>query len=67
MEYSSVIFYLALIVILGCIAEIYVRLKGVGENVEKIRGVVVPNKPRLGPPIALLIAAIVVLIITFPR
>lgn len=35
------------------------RIKGVGGNVEKLRVVVVPKKPRLGPPVLLLIAAII--------
>ena len=67
MEYRVTIFYIALALILGSIAEIYVRTKGLGEKHEKIRGVVITKKPRLGPPIAVLVIAIVAAIMTIPR
>lgn len=67
MEYSTVIFCVALLTAVGCVAELYVRANRIGENVVKLKGVVVRNKPRLGPPIALLIVSLVVAAVTFPR
>ncbi len=67
MEFRTVIFYLALLAIVGSVAELYVRMNRIGENIEKIKGVVVRKKPRLGAPFALLIASIVVAAVTFPR
>jgi hypothetical protein len=67
MDYRTVVFYLALLFIVGSLAELYVRMKGLGAHTEKIRGVVVEKKPRLAPPIALLIAAIIVAATTIPR
>jgi hypothetical protein len=67
MEYRTTIFYIALVLIIGCLAEFYVRLNGIGEQVEKVRGVVVSKKPKLGPPVVLLIISIVVAVLTIPR
>ena len=67
MEYRSIIFYFSLFLSVLCVAEIYVRMKGIGSRAEKIHGVFVPNKPKLLAPIALLIAAIAITIITTPN
>ena len=67
MDYRTGIFYLALLFIVGCVAELIVRSKGMGESQEKVRGVVVQKKSRLGPPILLLVASIVVAALTIPR
>lgn len=67
MDPRTGIFYIALLVIAGCVAELYVRMKGIGESTEKVRGVVVSKKPRLGPPFLLLIVAIVAAAMTIPH
>jgi hypothetical protein len=67
MEYRTVAFYLALLFIVGSIAEIHVRLKGIGERIEKIKGVVVTKKPKLAPPVVFLVFSIVLAVMTFPR
>lgn len=67
MEYREIIFNLALLVMLGCVAELYVRMKGIGANVEKRRGVVIEKKPKLAPPFLLLICSIIVAALNFPR
>lgn len=67
MDYRTAIFYFALLLVVGGVAELYVRIKGMGENVEKVRGVVTAKRPKLGPPLVLLIAAIIVAAVTFPR
>lgn len=67
MEYRTTIFYIALAVIVGCVAEIYVRTKGFGDHIDKVRGVVITKKPKLTPPIVFLVAAIVVAAMTVPR
>lgn len=67
MEYLSIIFYFSLFLSILCVAEIYVRAKGIGSRTEKIRGVFVPNKPKLLAPIVLLIAAITITVITAPH
>ena len=67
MDYRTGIFYLALILVVGCVAELYVRTKGLGESQEKVRGVLVRNKPKLGPPVMLLVASIVVAALTIPH
>lgn len=66
MEYRSVVFYLALILIVGSLAEFYVRFKGIGEMNEKVRGVTISKPPKLAPPIILLIVSIIVAVLTFP-
>jgi hypothetical protein len=67
MEYREVIFYLSLLLIVGSLAEIYVRMKGLGQRTEKVRGVYVKKPERFGPPIALLIAAIAVAVMSIPH
>lgn len=67
MDYRTVAFYLAIICIIGSLAEIHVRMRGIGERIEKIKGVVVEKKPKLGPPILFLVFSIVVAAMTFPR
>ncbi|MBI5793221.1 MAG: hypothetical protein HZA63_17285 [Rhodocyclales bacterium] len=67
MEFRTVIFCLALLVVLGSIAELYVRANRIGATVVKLKGVVVREKPRIVPPIALLIASLIVAAVTFPR
>ncbi|MCF8178032.1 MAG: hypothetical protein K9J74_05950 [Sulfuritalea sp.] len=67
MNPRTVIFYVALIFIAGCISELYVRIKGIGDKAEKVRGVVKDRKPRLGAPLALLVAAIIAAAMTIPN
>lgn len=67
MDYHTAIFYLALLIVVGVVAELYVRMKGLGENTEKVRGVVIAKKLRLGPPVALLVVAIIVAAVYIPR
>ena len=67
MEYRSIIFYFSLFLSVLCVAEIYVRMKGIGIRTEKIRGVFVPNKPKLLATFVLLIAAIAGAVITAPH
>ncbi len=67
MEIRTVIFSVALLCIVGSIAELYVRANRIGENVVKLKGVVVRNEPRLASPIALLIVSLIVAAVTFPR
>lgn len=67
MEYRSIIFYFALFLVVVCVAEIYVRMKGMGENIEKIRGEIIPKEPKLAPPILLLVAAVVTAVLTLPH
>lgn len=67
MDYRSVIFYVALLLIVGCVAELYVRINGMGERLEKVRGVIVPKTPKLASPIVFLISAIVIAAMTIPH
>lgn len=67
MEYRSTIFYFSLFLSVLCVAELYVRLKGIGIRSEKIRGTIIPTKPKLFAPLALLIAALIVALLTVPR
>ena len=66
MEYRSTIFYFALLLSIGCVAELYVRVKGIGIKREKIRGEFVHHKPKLFAPLALLIAALIATALTVP-
>lgn len=67
MEYQSIIFYFSLFLSVGCVAEIYVRMKGLGKKIEKVHGNIVPDTPKLFPPIALMVTALVIAVITRPR
>ena len=67
MDYRTAIFYCSLLLLVGSLAELYVRSKGMGEHVEKLRGVRTAKKLKLGPPIVLLIAAIAVAAVTYPH
>ena len=40
MDYRTAIFYLALALVVGCVAELFVRMQGMGEHVEKVRVVI---------------------------
>lgn len=65
METKSIIFYFSLMLIFGCAAEVFVRLKGYGAKTEKDRkGLVIPYKPKLIGPLLLGIAAIVMALLT---
>lgn len=67
MEYREIIYYLALLLVFGSVAEIYVRHRKLGVREDRTRdGVVVSGKQSVVPPIALLIVAIVVAIFTAP-
>ena len=66
MDYRTAIFYLALLLIAGGVAELYVRMNRIGESAEKVHGVLVSGKRRLGPPFVLLIVAIIVAAVTIP-
>ncbi len=64
-QYVMIIHYLALFLVLGSLAEIYVRKKGLGVREDKMRdGRVVSNKQSVLPPIALLIVSIVIAVTT---
>lgn len=67
MDPRTGIFYAALLLIAGCIAELYVRMNGIGNNPTKVHGVVVAKKPKLSPPIALLVVAIIAAVATIPN
>jgi len=67
MDTRTAIFYLALLIIAGGVAELYVRMNGIGERTEKVRGVAVSAKPRLGPPALFLLVAIIVAVMTMPQ
>jgi hypothetical protein len=67
MDIRTIIFYVALLLIAGTVAEIYVRINGIGENVVKEKGIVVAKKPRLGPPFLLLLAAVIAAASTIPH
>ena len=67
MEYHSIIFYFSLFLSLGCVAEIYVRMKGLGKKVEKDHGRIVPDTPKIVPPIVLLVIALIIAAITRPH
>ena len=67
MDYRTIAFYLAVLCIVGSIAEILVRMKGLGERVEKVKGVPVTKRHKLAPPIAFLIFSIILAAMTFPR
>lgn len=65
MEYREIVHYLALFLILGSIAEIYVRAKGLGVREDRTRdGKFVTHKRSVVPPIGLLILSIVIAIMT---
>ena len=60
------IFYFAVLLMLGCVVEIYVRMKGMGVKVEKDRkGLVIPYKPRLALPALLGLAAMITAFVTY--
>ena len=67
MGYGNTIFYLALLLSAGCVAELYVRVTGMGEKAGKVRGQSISSKPRLAPPIVLLVAAIIIAAVSIPR
>ena len=67
MDYRTNAFYFAVLFIVVSIAEILVRMKGLGERVEKVKGVPVTKRPKLAPPIAFLIFSIILAAMTFPR
>ena len=68
MEYQELIFYLSLMLIIGAIAEIYVRQKGLGVKEERMRdGKIVSNRRSILPPLGLLVLSIVVAVMTAPK
>jgi hypothetical protein len=68
MEYQELIYYLSLILILGAVAEIYVRQKGLGVKENRMRdGKIVSNKRSILPPLGLLVLSIVVAVLTAPK
>ena len=67
MEYRAIIFYFSLFLSILCVAEIYVRMKGIGVKEQKVRGEVVPDEPKLAPAIVLLVTALVTSVLTLPR
>ena len=67
MEYQELVYYLSLMLILGAIAEIYVRQKGLGVKEDRMRdGKIVSNKRSILPPLGLLVLSIVVAVMTAP-
>lgn len=68
MEYQELVYYLSLMLILGAIAEIYVRQKGLGVKEKRMRdGKVITNKRSILPPLGLLVLSIVVAVLTAPK
>lgn len=68
MEYQELVYYLSLMLILGAIAEIYVRQKGLGVKEDRMRdGKIVSNKRSILPPLGLLVLSIVVAVMTAPK
>lgn len=68
MEYQELVYYLSLMLILGAIAEIYVRQKGLGVKENRMRdGKIVSNKRSILPPLGLLVLSIVVAVMTVPK
>lgn len=68
MEYQELVFYFSLMLILGAIAEIYVRQKGLGVKEERMRdGKILSNKRSVLPPLGLLVLSIVVAVMTAPK
>lgn len=68
MEYQELIYYLSLMLILGAVAEIYVRQKGLGVKENRMRdGKIVSNKRSILPPLGLLVLSIVVAVLTAPK
>jgi len=68
MEYQEIVYYLSLMLILGAIAEIYVRQKGLGEKEKRTReGKTVADKRSILPPLGLLVLSIVVAVLTVPK
>jgi hypothetical protein len=68
MEYQEIIHYFSLMLILGTIAEIYVRQKGLGVKEKRMRdGKVYSNKRSILPPLGLLLVSIVVAVLTVPK
>jgi hypothetical protein len=65
METKTMLYYLSLLLIVGSIAEIYTRAKGLGAAVQKDRkGKVIPYQSKLVGPILLGIISIVLAIAT---
>jgi hypothetical protein len=68
MEYQELIYYLSLMLILGTVAEIYVRQKGMGVKEDRMRdGKIVSNRRSILPPLGLLVLSIVVAVLTAPK
>lgn len=67
MDIRTVVFYVALLAIAGTLAELYVLVNGIGQRVEKVNGVLVSKKPKLGRPTLFLIASIIVAVMTVPK
>jgi len=68
MEYQEIIYYLSLMLILGAIAEIYVRQKGLGVKENRMRdGKIVSDKRSILPPLGLLVLSIAVAVMTAPK
>lgn len=68
MEYQEIIYYLSLMLILGAIAEIYVRQKGLGVKEDRMRdGRIISNRRSILPPLGMLVLSIVVAVMTVPK
>ena len=66
-EYVMVIHWLALFLVFGSLAEIYVRKKGLGVKTDRFRdGRVVTNRLSIVPPIALMVLAAIIAVVTLP-
>ena len=66
MEYELVIYYFALFLSVGSVAEIYTRWRGLGVASQKYRGNVVPNKPKLMAPVTFLIGSVIIAVLNYP-
>ncbi|TRZ94992.1 MAG: hypothetical protein D4R84_07885 [Rhodocyclaceae bacterium] len=67
MDYRTTLFYVAALIAVGCVVELYVRARGIGAHVEKVRGTFVPSPPKLARPVVLMVVALIITAITFPR
>ena len=68
MEYQELIYYLSLMLVLGSVAEIYVRQRGLGVKEKKMRdGRLISNRRSILPPFGLLILSIVIAVLSAPK
>jgi hypothetical protein len=68
MEYQELIYYLSLMLVLGSVAEIYVRQRGMGVKEKQMRdGKKVSNRSSILPPFGLFILSVIVAVLSAPK